>query len=164
DPAEVRVYGATIRDEGRRLAEMIEQVLEFAGIASRERRRAREPVALASVVEEALKACGWAIAEASIEVELRVPSGLPAVMGDRARSGTGHTRGRGAPHLRGVLSGTAGPGGGSHRQWPRAQPGPAHRGGARRDGRGGERAQRGQRLHARAARPRPREIARGVGP
>ena len=37
DPAEVRVYGATIRDEGRRLAEMIEQVLEFAGIDSRER-------------------------------------------------------------------------------------------------------------------------------
>ena len=43
DPAEVRLYGATIRDEGRRLAEMVEQVLEFAGITSRERVRAREP-------------------------------------------------------------------------------------------------------------------------
>jgi len=84
DPAEVRVYGATIRDEGRRLAEMIEQVLEFAGIESRERRRAREPIAAAEVVEEALKACAGTIAEAKIDVEIRIPPALPLVLGDRA--------------------------------------------------------------------------------
>jgi signal transduction histidine kinase len=84
DPAEVRVYGATIRDEGRRLAEMIEQVLEFAGIDSLERRRAREPIAVASLVEEALKACAGTIADAGIEVELRIAPGLPVVLGDRA--------------------------------------------------------------------------------
>jgi signal transduction histidine kinase len=83
DPEEVRVYGATIRDEGRRLAEMIEQVLEFAGIESRERRRAREPIAAAEVVEEALKACAGTIAEAKIDVEIRVPPALPLVLGDR---------------------------------------------------------------------------------
>jgi signal transduction histidine kinase len=84
DADQVRVYGATIRDEGRRLAEMIEQVLEFAGITSRERRRAREPIAVAAVVEEALKACGWVIAEAAIDVEVRLPPTLPLVLGDRA--------------------------------------------------------------------------------
>jgi len=84
DPAEVRVYGATIRDEGRRLAEMIEQVLEFAGIDSFERRRAREPIAAASLVDEALKACAGSIADAGIEVELRIAPALPIVLGDRA--------------------------------------------------------------------------------
>jgi signal transduction histidine kinase len=84
DPAEVRVYGATIRDEGRRLAEMIEQVLEFAGIDSFERRRAREPIAAASLVDEALKACAGTIADARIEVELRIAPALPIVLGDRA--------------------------------------------------------------------------------
>jgi len=83
DPAEVRVYGATVRDEGRRLSEMIEQVLEFAGIESRERRRAREPIAAAEVVEEALKACAGTIAEAKIDVEIRIPPALPLVLGDR---------------------------------------------------------------------------------
>jgi len=84
DPAEVRVYGATIRDEGRRLAEMIEQVLEFAGIDSFERRRAREPIAAASLVDEALKACAGTIADGRIEVELRIAPALPIVLGDRA--------------------------------------------------------------------------------
>ena len=84
DPAEVRVYGATIRDEGRRLAEMIEQVLEFAGIDSRERQGVREPIAVAGLVDEALKTCAGTIAEARIEVERHIAPNLPAVVGDRA--------------------------------------------------------------------------------
>jgi len=84
DVAEVRVYGATIRDEGRRLAEMIEQVLEFAGIDSRERQGVREPIAVAGLVDEALKACAGTIAEARIEVERHIAPDLPAVVGDRA--------------------------------------------------------------------------------
>ena len=84
DPAEVRVYGATIRDEGRRLAEMIEQVLEFAGIDSRERQGVREPIAVAGLVDEALKTCAGTIAEARIDVERHIAPNLPAVVGDRA--------------------------------------------------------------------------------
>jgi signal transduction histidine kinase len=84
DPAEVRVYGATIRDEGRRLAEMIEQVLEFAGIDSRERQGVREPVAVTGLVDEALKACAGTIADSRIDVERTIATGLPAVLGDRA--------------------------------------------------------------------------------
>ena len=84
DPAEVRVYGTTIRDEGRRLAEMIEQVLEFAGIDSRERQGVREPIAVAGLVDEALKTCAGTIAEARIDVERHIAPNLPAVVGDRA--------------------------------------------------------------------------------
>jgi signal transduction histidine kinase len=84
DPAEVRLYGATIRDEGRRLAEMVEQVLEFAGITSRERLRAREAVHLASVVQDALKASAVTLSESGAEVAVDVPSDLPPVTGDAA--------------------------------------------------------------------------------
>jgi signal transduction histidine kinase len=84
DPSEVRVYGATIRDEGRRLAEMIEQILEFAGITARERRHAREPIAIGPLVEEAVKSCAGTIAEAALEVAIQVPADLPPVLGDRA--------------------------------------------------------------------------------
>jgi signal transduction histidine kinase len=83
DPSEVRVYGATIRDEGRRLAEMIEQVLEFAGIDARERQGVRAPIAVTGLVDEALKACAGTIADSRIEVEVNVAPGLPAVLGDR---------------------------------------------------------------------------------
>src|SRR5262249_32333245 len=69
DPGEVRVYGATIRDEGRRLSEMIEQVLEYAGIAAREGRRPREAVEVASLVQEAVKSCAAVLAEAGVELE-----------------------------------------------------------------------------------------------
>jgi signal transduction histidine kinase len=84
DPAEVRLYGTTIRDEGRRLAEMVEQVLEFAGITSRERMRTREAVHLASVVEAAVKASQVMLAESGAELAVDVPSDLPAVLGDAA--------------------------------------------------------------------------------
>src|SRR5260221_6698143 len=84
DPAEVRVYGATIRDEGRRLAEMIEQVLEFAGIDSFARRRAREPIAAPTLVDEALKACAGTIPHARIEVELRIEPAVHVVLGEHA--------------------------------------------------------------------------------
>jgi signal transduction histidine kinase len=84
DPAEVRLYGATIRDEGRRLAEMVEQVLEFAGITSRERLRAREAVALPEIVREAVQASSVLLRESGVEVEVDVPRDLPEVMGDGA--------------------------------------------------------------------------------
>ena len=84
DPAEVRVYGATIRDEGRRLAEMIEQVLEFAGIDARERQGVREPVPVTGLVDEALKACAGTIADSRIDVERTIAPDLPPVIGDRA--------------------------------------------------------------------------------
>jgi signal transduction histidine kinase len=84
DPGEVKLYGATIRDEGRRLAEMIEQVLEFAGIDSRERQGVREPIVVSVLVDDALKACAGTLAEARIDVERQIAPGLPAVVGDRA--------------------------------------------------------------------------------
>ncbi len=83
DPAEVRLYGRTIRDEGRRLADMVEQVLDFAGISARDRRPLREAVDVAGLVRDVLAASSPAIGERAVRVETHLPPGL-AVNGDPA--------------------------------------------------------------------------------
>src|SRR4029453_11368606 len=50
DERQGRKYGGLIRAEGRRLSEMVEQILEFAGIQSGQRGFARRTVALAPLI------------------------------------------------------------------------------------------------------------------
>jgi signal transduction histidine kinase len=78
----VRQYGRVVRDEGRRLAEMVEQVLDFAGTYSGRRNYRFEDVDVGTVVEESLSALGPAAREA-VEVETRIEPGLPALRADR---------------------------------------------------------------------------------
>src|SRR5262249_38130096 len=82
EPAQVRRYGTVVRDEGRRLAEMVEQVLEFAGAYSGRRAHGRQPGHGPAILNCPLEARGADIAEASTTVALAIPGGLPAVQGD----------------------------------------------------------------------------------
>jgi signal transduction histidine kinase len=82
EAAQVKGYGALVRDEGRRLSEMVEEVLELAGADSRP--PARAPVALPEVVEAALAACDPELRAHGITAETDVPEGLPPVLGDAA--------------------------------------------------------------------------------
>jgi signal transduction histidine kinase len=78
DAAQIRRYGALVRDEGLRLSGMVEQVLSFAGTDAFE--RDRQPVDLTRVVERAVAGelpQGWA-------VERDVAPDLPSVLGDAA--------------------------------------------------------------------------------
>jgi signal transduction histidine kinase len=86
DRRQVRRYGEVIHREGRRLAEMVEQVLEFAGAQSGRREFELAPVAVESLIDAALAACraGAAGGEAAFEIERDVPEGLPPVMADAA--------------------------------------------------------------------------------
>ena len=84
DEAHVKKYGGLIRAEGRRLSEMVEQILELAGIHSGQRRFARAPVAIAPLVDDVLSGSAALIEEARIRVELDVPADLPPVSGDAA--------------------------------------------------------------------------------
>ena len=80
DPARVREYGAVLREEGRRLTDMVEQVLAFAGAdsAGAERRKAVdvERLVQAAVADVSLEAAG-------IESHVEVEPGLHA-FGDEA--------------------------------------------------------------------------------
>ena len=81
DPGRVRRYGEAIEAEARRLGEMVERVLQFAGIEAG-RPMPRRPVAVAALVAEAVAAAE--AAAPGIAVERRIAADLPAVAGDEA--------------------------------------------------------------------------------
>jgi signal transduction histidine kinase len=79
--AQVRSYGELVRDEGRRLSEMVEQVLELAGTESGYAPSVG-PLEVGPLVEAALRSCEPEIRAASVVVETDLPADLPPVRGD----------------------------------------------------------------------------------
>jgi signal transduction histidine kinase len=84
DREQIKRYGGLIREEGRRLAGMVEHVLEFAGTQSLRRVYDMRPVELGWVVDDALAACRMQLDEGGFGVERRVAGGLPQVNADAA--------------------------------------------------------------------------------
>jgi signal transduction histidine kinase len=76
---QVKRYGELIRDEGRRLTTLVEQVLAFAKTQSRVDRR---PVAVAAVINAAVEAARQELGEASIQWHEETAAELPPVLGD----------------------------------------------------------------------------------
>jgi signal transduction histidine kinase len=81
---QVRRYGSLIESEGRRLSEMIEQALEFAGIQSGRKAYALQPADTNRILESARAACAPLIAEGGFTVESRIAANLPAIAADAA--------------------------------------------------------------------------------
>lgn len=81
--SQVKRYGNLIRSEGRRLTDMVEQILGYAGI-QKGRLPAPQAVEVESIVESALKACGQLIEASNCTVEREVEAGLPQISGDAA--------------------------------------------------------------------------------
>jgi signal transduction histidine kinase len=82
DRKQVRRYGEVIHSEGRRLAEMVEQVLEFAGAQSGRREFELAPVRVESLIDAALAACRAGTRPDAFEIERDVAVDLPLVMAD----------------------------------------------------------------------------------
>ena len=76
NPAKVADYGKVIHEEGRRLTDMVEQVLEFAGAQSGRRRYEFRPVQVAQLLAEALSGCDAQIKRAKVEVEKAIAPDL----------------------------------------------------------------------------------------
>lgn len=79
---QIQRYGGLIRDEGRRLSGMVEQVLEFAGAQSGKKTYDLKPADLRGVVEDALAACQLQIAEGGFELETQLAATLPPIQAD----------------------------------------------------------------------------------
>jgi len=82
DPDQLRQYGVVVRNEGRRLSEMVEQVLDFAGIDSGRKTYKLKPTGIPEIVHSALEACDVQIRNQGFTIETRMDAGLPAVMAD----------------------------------------------------------------------------------
>jgi two-component system sensor histidine kinase SenX3 len=83
DEARVRQYGQLVRREGLRLTDLVEQILEFAGLQSGQRTIAVRPVEMSSLLRD-VAATAEATAPAGVTIELSIPDNLPAVAGDQA--------------------------------------------------------------------------------
>ena len=83
-PQQVRRYGTVIMNEGRRLTEMVEQALEFAGIQSNRKAYVLRAVEVGEVIANALADCERLIKESCFTVDTHIEPGLPPVMADRS--------------------------------------------------------------------------------
>jgi two-component system phosphate regulon sensor histidine kinase PhoR len=84
DGQQVKRYGALIESEGRRLAEMVEQALEFAGIQSGRKAYALQSADVAAIIESAVAACAPLVAEGGFTIEQQIAEDLPPIAADAA--------------------------------------------------------------------------------
>jgi len=84
DRDQIKRYGGLIRDEGRRLTGMVEQVLEFAGAQSGRKSYELRPADLQQVIEDAITAWRLQPAEGDFEIERKIAAHLPSVKADAA--------------------------------------------------------------------------------
>ena len=82
DEAKIKSYGQLMRTEGRRLTDMVEQILEFAGIQSGQRGFALRAVGVGPLLHDIVSASSELIAGAGMVVAFDIPTDLPAVLGD----------------------------------------------------------------------------------
>jgi signal transduction histidine kinase len=79
---QVRRYGGLIESEGRRLEDLVEKVLELAGVESQARRSPRERVPTARIVEAAISDTAAEARDRGIEIEASLPEPELHVLGD----------------------------------------------------------------------------------
>jgi signal transduction histidine kinase len=82
DGDQVKRYGSLIQTEGRRLGDMVERVMEFAGISSGTAVRARGAVDIARVIAEATDALRAEARDRGVTLEVHSNGTLPTVSGD----------------------------------------------------------------------------------
>lgn len=81
EPGQVARYGNLIDREGRRLGDMVGQVLELAGMWSGQRRLEREPVGVASLIDSAVGDLHGELEKHGFEVEVEITD-PPPIHGD----------------------------------------------------------------------------------
>ena len=84
DADRVKRYGSLIQTEGRRLGDMVERVMQFAGISSDTAVRACGAVDLAAVIAEATDALRPDARDRGVVLSVHANGTLPAVSGDAA--------------------------------------------------------------------------------
>jgi signal transduction histidine kinase len=82
EPKQVKRYGDVIAGEGRRLTQMVEQIMEFAGFESGRATLEVRPADLGGIIEDALRSADPLVREHHATIERRAAADLPAVLVD----------------------------------------------------------------------------------
>jgi signal transduction histidine kinase len=84
DEARIRQYGQLVRREGVRLTDLVEQILEFAGLQSGQRTMTSAPVSVSALLRDVAASAGTIAQPAGIAIDLDIADNLPLVTGDEA--------------------------------------------------------------------------------
>jgi signal transduction histidine kinase len=87
DSQQVKRYGQLIAGEGRRLTQMVEQVMTFAGLEAGRPGFELRPIEIAPVIDDALNAIAPMVRETQAEISVDVAASLPRVMADPSAVG-----------------------------------------------------------------------------
>ena len=82
DASQARKYGEVIDAEGRRLTDMVEQVLEYAGLSGGRRPASARPLDVGAVAREALASCEALLPDEHFDVSVDIAGDLPPVVAD----------------------------------------------------------------------------------
>ncbi len=82
EPGQAKRYGELIENEGRRLTDMVEEVLEFAGLSGNRRALALRPVDLAWLAQDVIDSHAATLTSLGFTTEVTAPRDLPLVMVD----------------------------------------------------------------------------------
>jgi signal transduction histidine kinase len=82
DSDQARRYGTLIESEGRRLTDMVEQVLEFAGLSGNRGLRRAAPIDPGELVRDAMAGTEELCRERDVELEVQTAPDLPLVEAD----------------------------------------------------------------------------------
>lgn len=83
-PEQIKEYGALVRDEGRRLSEMVEETLEFAGSQAGPRRAEVRTLSPEELLRPIVEECKEEAEREGSDVAIEIPPGLPEVRADEA--------------------------------------------------------------------------------
>ena len=83
DETRIRQYGELVRREGLRLTDLVEQILELAGLQSGQRSMTPRPVEIGSLLRDVI-AAAESSAPSGFQIEVSLPENLPPVAGDEA--------------------------------------------------------------------------------
>lgn len=81
---QVSQYGNLIKREGKKLSAMVEQILEFAGARSGNRKYDLRQTNVEEIIEAALSECKSLIDEKDFSIEKEIAENLPNVIADKA--------------------------------------------------------------------------------
>lgn len=83
EKTQVSRYGELIKNEGRKLSQMVEQILEFAGARAGRKKYNLAETNPAEIIENALKECEPLLAEKDFTVEKNIAADLPEIHADK---------------------------------------------------------------------------------
>jgi signal transduction histidine kinase len=84
EPEQFRNYGKLVRDEGRRLSEMVEQVLSSAGIQSGLKKYSFTPTDVTPIIDRALVVFEGQLHDQGFTVDRNIAEDVPPIMADSA--------------------------------------------------------------------------------